>query len=67
MNIVILLNQASKRQRTCGTVCFASTVTDMPARLLLWFKNDLRVHDNRVVDQAVSLVKSGKADEVKYM
>ena len=34
-------------------------------QVVLWFKNDLRLHDNYVVDRAQQLVKSGKAKEVR--
>ena len=34
------------------------------ARVVIWFKNDLRLHDNEVVDRARSLVASGAATEV---
>lgn len=34
------------------------------ARVILWFKNDLRVHDNYVLDRAAALVAGGKASEV---
>lgn len=33
-------------------------------QVVLWFKNDLRLHDNYVVDRAQQLVKSGKAKQV---
>ena len=33
-------------------------------QVVLWFKNDLRLHDNYVVDRAQQLIKSGKAKEV---
>lgn len=36
----------------------------MPARVLVLFRNDLRVHDNPVLHQAAEAVKSGEASEV---
>eukprot|EP01023_Acetabularia_acetabulum_P016121 TRINITY_DN17960_c0_g1_i2.p1 TRINITY_DN17960_c0_g1~~TRINITY_DN17960_c0_g1_i2.p1 ORF type:complete len:554 (-),score=105.99 TRINITY_DN17960_c0_g1_i2:301-1962(-) len=33
-------------------------------RIILWFKNDLRLHDNYTVQQAVKSVKEGSAHEV---
>ena len=35
------------------------------ARVVLWFKNDLRMHDNYVLNRAADLVAGGKASEVK--
>lgn len=34
------------------------------ARVVLWFKNDLRVKDNYILDHAADLVAKGKAKEV---
>ena len=36
------------------------------AQVVLWFKNDLRLHDNYVVDHVRGLVQSGKAKEVRH-
>lgn len=33
-------------------------------RIVLWFKNDLRLQDNYQVDRARQLVASGQAEEV---
>ena len=49
----------SKRSRRT-LVCSAS---DM-ARVVLWFKNDLRVRDNYILDRAADLVAKGEAKEV---
>jgi hypothetical protein len=35
-----------------------------PRRLVLWFRNDLRLHDNYIVHEAVQLVKSKQYDDV---
>ena len=35
-----------------------------PRRTVLWFRNDLRVHDSATVHEAAQLVKAGKSDEV---
>lgn len=53
---------AAKRPRrfSTGIVCSAS---DM-ARVVLWFKNDLRMHDNYVLNRAADLVANGQASEV---
>ena len=34
-------------------------------RVVVWFKNDLRLHDNYVVSRAGSLIASGEAKEVR--
>ena len=34
-------------------------------RVVVWFKNDLRLHDNYVVSHAGSLIASGEAKEVR--
>lgn len=36
------------------------------ARAIVWFKNDLRLHDNYVLERAAELVSSGKASEVAF-
>ena len=33
-------------------------------RVILWFRNDLRLHDNAIIDEAVRSVRSGAASEV---
>lgn len=33
-------------------------------RVVLWFRNDLRLHDNYIVNQAVQKVKSQQYNEV---
>ena len=34
------------------------------SRAVLWFRNDLRLHDNAIVAEAAQRVKSGKISEV---
>ncbi len=33
-------------------------------RAVLWFRNDLRLHDNAIVAEAAQAVKNGKLSEV---
>lgn len=33
-------------------------------RIILWFRNDLRIHDNVIVDEAVKRIRGGQAVEV---
>ena len=35
-----------------------------PQRAVLWFRNDLRLHDNAIVAEAAQAVKNGKLSEV---
>ena len=51
-----------KRKAICTIVRAGSS--DSMSQVILWFKNDLRLHDNYVVDRAQQLVKSGEAKEV---
>ena len=39
-------------------------IEDQPQRLILWFRNDLRLHDNIVLDYAVQLKKSCSYAEI---
>ena len=36
-----------------------------PRRTVLWFRNDLRVHDSVTVHEAAQRVKNGQSDEVR--
>lgn len=38
-----------------------------PRRIILWFRNDLRVRDNVIVHQAVQKLKAKEYDEVSCM
>lgn len=38
-----------------------------PRRIILWFRNDLRLRDNAIVHQAVQKVKAKEYDEVSQM
>lgn len=38
--------------------------TNNNRRVVLWFRNDLRIHDNEIIHQAVQRVSQGKAAEV---
>ena len=35
------------------------------SRVVLWFRNDLRLQDNAIVHEAAQRVRSGKATEVR--
>lgn len=37
-----------------------------PRRLVLWFRNDLRLRDNPLVHEAVKRVKSKEFDDVRF-
>jgi deoxyribodipyrimidine photo-lyase len=41
-----------------------SSNTNASKRVVLWFRNDLRLHDNAIIDAAVRKVQSGAATEV---
>jgi hypothetical protein len=36
-----------------------------PRRTVLWFRNDLRLHDSATVHEAAQRVKAGQSDEVR--
>ena len=42
----------------------ASSADNKAKRVVLWFRNDLRLHDNAIIDAAVRRVQSGAATEV---
>jgi deoxyribodipyrimidine photolyase len=37
-----------------------------PRRIVLWFRNDLRVRDNAIVHQAVQKLQAKEFDEVRF-
>jgi hypothetical protein len=37
-----------------------------PRRIVLWFRNDLRVRDNAIVHQAVQKLQAKEFDEVRH-
>jgi hypothetical protein len=43
----------------------ALTSTASPGRIILWFRNDLRLRDNVIVSEAVRRVQAGDFGEVR--
>jgi hypothetical protein len=52
--------------RSCGAVMAANGAADSGrgGRAVLWFRNDLRVHDNAIVAEAARRAKAGQINEV---
>ena len=44
-----------------------ATGAEAPSRTVLWFRNDLRVHDNAIVHEAAQRVKTGQSQEVQCL
>ena len=42
-----------------------AATADSPRRTVLWFRNDLRVHDSATVHEAAQRVKAGDSNEVR--
>jgi len=52
------------RRSASSLVVVMAAVNDQPRRTVLWFRNDLRVHDSVTVHEAAQRVKNGQSDEV---
>ena len=52
--------------RSCGAVMAANGAADSArgGRAVLWFRNDLRIHDNAIVAEAARRAKAGQIKEV---
>jgi deoxyribodipyrimidine photo-lyase len=42
------------------------TAPAAPRRIVLWFRNDLRLRDNAIVHQAVQKLQAKEFDEVRF-
>jgi deoxyribodipyrimidine photo-lyase len=43
----------------------AQAASSSPRRILLWFRNDLRLRDNVIINEAIQKVQAGQYDEVR--
>lgn len=53
------------RYSSAGAAAMAQNGGGSGGRAVLWFRNDLRLHDNAIVAEAAQRVKSGKVSEVR--
>ena len=60
-----LQQRHQRQQRYMATMATTQAAAGSGSRLVLWFRNDLRLHDNVIVHEAAQRVKAGKADEVR--
>ena len=61
-----LHHRQQRQQRFVAVMATTQAAAGSGSRLVLWFRNDLRVHDNVIVHEAAQRVRAGKADEVRY-
>ena len=54
------------RRCSSSLVVVMAATADGPRRTVLWFRNDLRVHDSATIHEAVQRVKAGQTDEVQW-
>ena len=54
------------RRQVASPAIMAQSVKNVNGnpRIILWFRNDLRIHDNVIVDEAVKRIRGGQAVEV---
>jgi len=58
--------QQSAGVAECLMAFAVSSSAVAPRRLVLWFRNDLRLRDNPLVHEAVKRVKSKEFDDVRF-
>ena len=58
-------HRGQKQQQRYFAVMASGQGEGTGSRVVLWFRNDLRLHDNAIVHEAAQRVKTGKATEVR--
>lgn len=60
------IKHIAKASRSSKSVIMAGSEVDSVKRVLLWFRNDLRIHDNYMLSRAAELYDQGVSEFIPF-